>query len=186
MRQVVVIDAQNDFISGSLAPICAEDVADKIVLFLSGLTPDDKVFYTQDWHDDGHCSFLKNGGEWQTHCLAGSHGASIYGGFSGVMHSPNLNNSFKKARHNDKEEYSCFYASNEAGVKFHQALDRDTDVELVGFVSEYCVLNSALALIEVGFRVVVYENLCAYISRDGHKDALKQLRDVGARLGCVI
>lgn len=183
MRQVVVIDAQNDFILGSLAPIYAKEVADKIVLFLSGLSANDMVFYTQDWHDKGHCSFLQNGGEWQTHCLANSDGASIYGGFSSVIHSPNLNNSFKKAKENDKEEYSCFYASNDAGFRIHQVLNKSVDVEIVGFVSEYCVLNSALALIDAGFSVIVYENLCAYISMDGHKCALGQLRDAGARLG---
>lgn len=182
MRQIAVIDAQNDFISGALAPVCGEEIADKIVLFLSQLAVSDRVFYTQDWHNFGHCSFLQNGGEWQTHCLANSKGAEIYEGFFGVIHSPNLDNSFKKAMQNDKEEYSCFDALNEAGVKFNQALDRDVDVEIVGFVSEYCVLNSALALINAGFRVLVHENLCAYISKDGHKDAMRQLRDAGARI----
>merc|ERR1719187_631210 len=56
---LLVIDVQNDFISGSLAVAGAEDIVQPI----SDLAKDDiwaKVVFSQDWHPTDHISFFSN------------------------------------------------------------------------------------------------------------------------------
>lgn len=38
----------------------------------------DRVIFTADWHPANHCSFKRNGGEWNDHCIQFSKGAAIH------------------------------------------------------------------------------------------------------------
>lgn len=38
----------------------------------------DRVIFTADWHPANHCSFKRNGGEWDDHCIQFSKGAAIH------------------------------------------------------------------------------------------------------------
>jgi len=58
-RTLLIIDMQNDFVSGSLAVPGAEDILD-MVEDLSKLDIWYQVFYTQDWHPADHISFFSN------------------------------------------------------------------------------------------------------------------------------
>ena len=58
-RTLLIIDMQNDFITGSLAV----DDAEEIVNPIAELTNDDmwnQVIYSQDWHPKDHISFFSN------------------------------------------------------------------------------------------------------------------------------
>jgi len=58
-RTLLVIDMQNDFITGSLPVPGAEEIVDKV----EELTDSDlwyQVLYTQDWHPEDHISFFSN------------------------------------------------------------------------------------------------------------------------------
>ena len=37
-----------------------------------------EVIFTADWHPANHCSFKRNGGEWNDHCVQFSKGAAIH------------------------------------------------------------------------------------------------------------
>ena len=58
-RTLIVIDMQNDFITGSLAVKDAEEIVDPV----DEIAKDDvwnQVFYSQDWHLQDHISFFSN------------------------------------------------------------------------------------------------------------------------------
>jgi nicotinamidase-related amidase/Ca2+-binding EF-hand superfamily protein len=69
---LVIVDVQNDFISGSLAlrnaPAGQEgkDVIGPINKMLETI-PFKHVFYTKDWHLEDHISFIENVGKWPLH-----------------------------------------------------------------------------------------------------------------------
>lgn len=98
MKTLVVVDAQNDFISGSLACQGSESALENIVKLIEN-DPDMAVVYTADWHSKSNESFKENGGIWPVHCVENTEGAALYKGFYELTRKdarPNENNVFKK------------------------------------------------------------------------------------------
>lgn len=61
----MIVDVQNDFISGTLSLIkCpAKQDASEVVPCINNLidiVPFDVIAYTLDWHPANHCSFIEN------------------------------------------------------------------------------------------------------------------------------
>ena len=100
----IIVDVQNDFISGSLALKNGEQIVPEINRILEN-HEFDSVIYTKDWHPVNHISFHENrelwGGKteqeafskvtlknklgddydqvlWPTHCVQGSNGAELH------------------------------------------------------------------------------------------------------------
>lgn len=190
MKNIIVVDAQNDFINGALACVDGLRVVKKIVEFVAN-AKDARVFYTKDWHPKEHCSFAKyhSDGQWPEHCVASSDGAKLYEGFYklGGAKAANSQNCFKKGCELDKDEYSCFYAKNDKGEILHsiiKALSQQASpsVLICGFATDYCVRASALDFAKAGFDVSVAKNLCAKVSDVGAKAALLELEAAGVRV----
>ncbi len=69
---LIIIDVQNDFISGSLAlKNCpAKQEGEEVVDVINKLKNDfqfDLVVYTNDWHPKDHCSFITNVSKYPIH-----------------------------------------------------------------------------------------------------------------------
>ena len=73
---LLIIDPQNDFITGSLA---VEGAKAKMKALNKYIKNNDYEFIavTQDSHPKNHCSFEINGGIWPIHCVIGSKGWKI-------------------------------------------------------------------------------------------------------------
>ena len=56
---MLIVDVQNDFISGSLAVKDGAEVI-PVINSLIQLGTFDVTVYTQDWHPSDHCSYAKN------------------------------------------------------------------------------------------------------------------------------
>lgn len=73
---LVVVDFQYDFCLLG-APLYVPG-SDKALWNISHLIENkkvDRVIFTADWHPANHCSFKRNGGEWNDHCV--QHGEEI-------------------------------------------------------------------------------------------------------------
>lgn len=76
---LVVVDFQYDFCLLG-APLYVPG-SDKALWNISHLIENkkvDRVIFTADWHPANHCSFKRNGGEWNDHCVQFSKGAAIH------------------------------------------------------------------------------------------------------------
>ena len=74
---LVVVDFQYDFCLLG-APLYVPG-SDKALWNISHLIENNKVgrvIFTADWHPSNHCSFKKNGGQWNEHCVQFSKGAA--------------------------------------------------------------------------------------------------------------
>ena len=67
-KVLVIVDPQNDFITGSLAVKTASEKMNALVEHLWE-TKYDAIFVTLDSHPENHCSFECNGGQWPVHCV---------------------------------------------------------------------------------------------------------------------
>lgn len=179
---LLIIDAQNDFIEGSMACANAMDAVDGILKYMEK-NPELKAFYSADCHPAEHTSFKENGGIWPTHCVEGTDGAEIFLAFNHaptVFQRPNEDNVFYKGRDAKTEEYSAFAAVNQAGTLLHEVLR--SHVILAGFASEYCIKETALTLVEAGYKVELLVDGTGYVDRDEHIETILDLENQGVNL----
>ncbi|MCC7176756.1 MAG: isochorismatase family protein [Acidobacteria bacterium] len=178
---LVVVDLQNDFVTGSLpvpdAPAVVEPLNRAIATFTARGLP---VFATRDWHPPDHCSFRDRGGPWPEHCVAGTPGADFVQDLrlpADVIH-------IHKATERDTEAYSAL-----AGTPLAEEL-RTRGVRRVfvgGLATDYCVVNTVRDAIPLGLDVVVLADACRAVNAhpdDGVK-AEAEMQRLGARFTSV-
>jgi nicotinamidase/pyrazinamidase len=174
---LVVVDVQNDFVTGSLAvPRAAAVVAPlarTVEAFRARALP---VVATRDWHPLRHCSFAAQGGPWPPHCVQDSHGAA----FAAALRLPPEAVVVSKGTDPDAEAYSGFKGTSLAAELRARGVRR---LFIGGLATDYCVLNTVQDAIAEGFDVVVLVDGIAAVDvhpGDGAK-ALDAMRRGGAR-----
>ena len=178
----VVVDMLYDFIDGSLACANAENAVRKAVSYIED-HPEQKVLYIMDHHPLGHCSFKENGGLWPAHCVMQTRGGEVHDLFFSLSREecrPNDSNRFYKGTNPKKEEYSGFASHDREGIELNNKIGRDVVVS--GIATEYCVKETCLDLLAAGHKVFIKTDALGYIDEAGHKETLKELSRLGAKL----
>jgi nicotinamidase/pyrazinamidase len=175
---LLVVDVQNDFVTGSLAVPGGREIVEPlnaaIAAFVAAGRP---VFLSRDWHPADHRSFREHGGPWPPHCVAGAPGAEFVPGLAVPPDAVFV----LKATRRDADAYSAFDGT---------ALDRELRARGVrrvivgGIATDYCVLATALDARRLGYDVVVLADAVRAVDAkpgDGLR-ALSRMRAAGARL----
>lgn len=144
-RALLLVDPQNDFINGSLPVPGAEEAMSTLAAWLE----ENRFLYslkmvTLDWHPWTHSSFLENGGKWPRHCVAFSHGASVWPVLHKALHADNAPLAFlQKGDKSEREEYSIFQNSDSARriISLMKKL-RIKKLDICGLAGDFCVLNT--------------------------------------------
>lgn len=174
---LVVVDVQNDFVTGSLAVRGASEVIeplnDWIAAFEARGLP---VVFTRDWHPADHCSFAERGGSWPAHCVAGTPGADFAPGLSIPEGSLEVSKATRAAR----DAYSGF-----EGTELETALKRLGVKRLFvgGLATDYCVLRTVEDALRHGYRTfVLVDAIRAVDAKPGDGEhALRAMLHAGAR-----
>lgn len=149
---LVVVDFQYDFCLLG-APLYVPG-SDKALWNISHLIENkkvDRVIFTADWHPANHCSFKRNGGEWNDHCVQFSKGAAIhdlllYGCIgAGIPYEV-----LTKGALPSSEEYGVKVAPATIRVNYHTIyshsmgidINPDEQVVVCGLAGDYCVLET--------------------------------------------
>lgn len=190
---LIIIDVQNDFMSGgALAVPNADEVVDPIVALSRKF---DAVVLTQDWHPAGHGSFASShewpapfsviqapyGPQvlWPDHCVQGSRGAEFRLPDE-VMNKAAL--VLRKGTNPDVDSYSAFLENDKetrtglAGWLRERGIDT---VVMCGLALDYCVAYSALDAISEGFRVILPVNATRGIAEGTIEDQSRAMADAG-------
>lgn len=78
MITLIIIDCQNDFLTGTMSTKGAKNVIERIKIFIKNFRKQiSKIIFTLDWHPYNHVSFKKYGGEYPHHCIQYTPGACI-------------------------------------------------------------------------------------------------------------
>lgn len=139
---LLVVDFQNDFITGSLAVTGAEDLIPAINKYIEKFK---KVVVSRDRHKKGHPSFTDQGGIWPDHCVDGTYGMEIHSGIKfpdtdiSAFKGTNLVTLIDKGW--DKEAYSAFEGTNLADMLKVMGTKR---LFICGLATDYCVKATAL------------------------------------------
>ena len=177
MITLIIVDCQNDFITGSLAVNGASLVVNKIKEFIrNNVKQIDKVIFTLDWHPYNHSSFKKYGGTWPSHCVQFTPGACIEPKLLKLVQSYELDYECSlKGEIEEIEQYGAFseieFVSDELGSRYYfdsiVTADANTDFVVCGIAGDYCVKCTLENLIKGGITPKVFTKGIASI--DGGK-----------------
>jgi len=147
---LIIVDVQRDFCPGGALPVPAGDqvvpvLNDYIKMFKKANAG---IFATRDWHPPNHMSFKAYGGPWPPHCIQNSEGAK----FHPDLKLPDDASIISKAMDPSKESYSGFDGTMLGDKLKDKGVTR---VFVGGLATDYCVKNTVLDAIALGFGTVL-------------------------------
>ena len=159
-KLLVVVDMQNDFVSGCLGTKEARAITGDVAAFVRDF--DGEVVFTQDTHGEDYMDTQEGRKLPVPHCLKGSKGWEIVPELLPYVREVKV---FEKPTFGSKE-----LANYVADGNFEE-------VWLIGVCTGICVLSNAL-LIKAFAREVpvkVVAGLCACVTPDSHETALRAM-----------
>ncbi len=177
MKQLlVVVDYQNDFVTGALGFAAAEKLETGIAAAVAEtLQSDGCVLFTRDTHKEGYLETREGKFLPVPHCVKGTFGHQLFGSLHQYETEPRPGVTIV-----DKTTFGCPLLAEEAkklcgGVP--------AGITLCGVVTNICVLSNAVIL-QSAFEEVpirVYQNLTA-AAPGAHEEALRMLQGLGIKL----
>lgn len=130
-KALIVVDFQNDFVSGTLgfekALSLEEKIADKIKEYRDA---DYDIIFTYDTHYDNYLSLQEGSNLPVKHCIKGTVGWELFGIIK-LLKNP---------------EDKCFEKNTFGSIELAKYLEKHNydKIELVGLVSNICVISNAV------------------------------------------
>ena len=171
---LLIVDFQNDFTPGGALGV---DGGDAIAGRLNELAADPRfelVVATRDWHPADHGSFTEQGGIWPVHCVQGTAGAEL----NEALDQSRVDVIVDKGQDPGTEGYSGFEATDLESLLRERGVDR---VTIGGLATDYCVKNTALDALRLGFGVTVDSSAVrgVEVSPGDSQRALDEVRAAG-------
>jgi len=147
---LLITDVQKDFLPGGALPVPNGNEIIPVLNVFAKLFEDAKahVFASRDWHPPNHCSFKQQGGPWPPHCVQNTKGAK----FSVDLKLPGGTVVISKATDPERESYSVFDGTNFDNELRMRGVRR---LFVGGLATDYCVVNTVIDALRLGFKVVV-------------------------------
>lgn len=170
-KVLVVVDMQNDFITGSLGSKEAQAIVDAVVQRIIDF--DGLILYTLDTHTPDYLNTKEGQKLPVEHCIAGTEGwAPNAAVWMALMHK------------NVADEQHMIAKDTFGGVslpmRIHELLNGNEpeSIDLVGLCTDICVISNAL-LVKAFYpeaTITVDAAACAGATPEGHKTALSAMK----------
>ena len=187
MDALLIVDFQNDFTPGGALPVAEGDrIAGPINELLDSF---DLVVATRDWHPPEHGSFrgadvdpaawrgADPPGIWPVHCVQGTPGAELHP----ALDEAKVDVVIDKGQDPNSQGYSAFQDTRLRDLLRERGVDR---LFVTGLATDYCVKNSVLDALGLGFDVTVVEDAVrgVDVERGDSERALEQMEHAGAHV----
>lgn len=158
MKNLVIIDMQNDFMEDGVLPVNGACKArDIIELYIEDYYDEiGIVICSQDWHPNNHCSFKEFGGNFHKHCVCNTEGALT--SIDSYVLAGLLVFNVRKGTRRDQEQFSvfssCFIVSNNyislenPFDKSFEHLNIHDEYVVCGVAGDICVLETLKDMIK--------------------------------------
>ena len=147
-RILLIVDPQNDFITGTLAVPGAKSMMLKLAEY--DFAKYDYVCVTMDSHPENHMSFKENGGIWPKHCVYDTNGWNLPEYLNEALKNANFVSCYHKGTEVDKEEYSIFDNERDGFTLYTQIKElmrqEDVFIDVCGIAGDFCVLETIKGL----------------------------------------
>lgn len=196
MKALLLIDIQNDFLSGGALPVKNGEailpIINEIIQY-----PFDLIVASKDWHPADHASFANNhigkqigdhinlGGLdqilWPAHCVQGSWGAEFAPGWNTAI----VDKVIYKGTDSLIDSYSAFYDNGHRKSTSLENYLREKGVNqlfIAGLATDYCVKYSVLDACELGFHTYLIVDACQGVNLhpDDVQKAKEKMQSAGA------
>lgn len=195
MRVFVVVDMQNDFITGSLANKDAQSIIPRIEEEINKLSDNDLLIFTRDTHDHNYLATQEGMKLPVEHCIKGTNGWQIckelkkyiedydkadYVGPEVVTLDKYSFGSLDNLRNymRDEMDITCLIDN----FLFYDYMDYNAenleDITLVGTCTDICVISNAMIL-KAAFPetpIKVISEACAGTTFESHKNAIEAMK----------
>ena len=165
MKYLIVVDMQNDFITGSLGTKEAEAILPKVIAKVKDF--DGTVIYTKDTHQADYLTTQEGKNLPVEHCIEGTRGWELAGELEALSKK---NKVFNKPTFGSTELADYLVKENEK-----EAIE---EIELCGLCTDICVISNAFVikanLTEVP--VAVDASCCAGVTPESHLNALSAMK----------
>ena len=158
MITLIIVDCQNDFITGTMSVKGARTSVEEIKKFIKNHCKEiDKIIFTIDWHPYNHMSFKRYGGQYPSHCLQYTPGACIEPKLLKYIQSLEIDYEVsQKGTVEEVEQYGAFdeieFVTDELGQRYYfdslVTADANTDFVVCGIAGDYCVKSTIENLIK--------------------------------------
>ncbi len=176
---LIVVDIQKDFLPGG--NLAVPD-GDKIIPIVNEYIQKFEeagglIVATRDWHPVDHISFKERGGPWPPHCIQNTDGAK----FHDDLKLPENTVIISKADEPDKEAYSGFQGTELQNLLKEKGID---SVFVCGLATEYCVKNTVLDAIKLGFKTHILADAIKGIDANpgDSEKAIEEMKSEGAEI----
>ncbi len=174
---LIVVDYQNDFVTGSMGFVGAKQIEnaiyDKIQMYLEN---NSHIFFTMDTHDDSYKN-SREGSLFPVHCRLNEEGWHLYGK---VREFETLEN--KHIHFINKSTYGTAMLPD--FIESVQEKSSIEEMELCGVVTNICVIANAFILQSRFFdsSIAVDSLACASFDEGMHKNALDVMSSTGIKI----
>jgi nicotinamidase/pyrazinamidase len=167
---LLIVDFQNDFVPGGALPVVGGDEISEPLNRL--LDKFDLVIATRDWHPPNHSSFVS---AWPVHCVQGTPGAELHAS----LDRDGLDIVVDKGQDPVSEGYSAFQDTGLAELLRSRGVDR---LYVGGLATDYCVKQSVLDALCLGFDVVVIADAIRGVEQETGDSAraIEAMKEAGA------
>lgn len=166
-RRLIVIDMQNDFVSGSLGSEAAVDILPKVEKRVESF--DGEVLFTKDTHDADYLNTQEGKKLPVSHCIRGSEGWMLAGKLEEIAEKSG-------AAVCEKETFG----SLKLGERLMEENRKEPidSIELMGVCTDICVISNALILKAClpETEIIVNASCCAGVTAKSHENALDAMR----------
>lgn len=172
---LLVVDVQRDFCPGGALPIPDGDAVVPVInaWIDAALKKKLPVYYSYDWHPEGHPSFQCNGGDWPKHCVQNTPGAAFHSDLR-IAPAPVM---ITKGVRFDQDQLSVFH---ETGFAEKLRVDGVQRLMVTGLALDVCVLATVLDGLKSGFDLQVLVGGCRPVSVEGGEKAVDTMHKAGA------
>lgn len=173
---LIIVDAQNDFINGSLANKEAQEAVPRIVELINSQDWD-AIIATQDTHYNTYLETKEGQLLPIEHCIRNTEGWKIN---SDILLAT-FNSSAKEYQKIEKNTFGYLDICQEVLDIVHGAPYVDEyNITIVGFCTDICVISNALIL-KAGYysngNIYVKADCCAGVTPESHEAALTVMRN---------
>ena len=165
MDILIVVDMQNDFISGALGTAEAKEIVDKVKETAENF--EGIIYFTRDTHYENYMDTQEGKKLPVPHCIKGTHGWEICDELKEI--AQNCSIADKPTFGSVELMESITELSNEEEIE---------SITLTGLCTDICVISNAMllkaALPECKIKVI--ESCCAGVTPESHKNALNAMK----------
>ena len=160
-KALVVIDMQNDFITGTLANTEGQKIVPKITDFIRNFDGD--IIATRDTHTENYMNTQEGKKLPVPHCIKNTDGWNIVPEIQTA-----LDEKENRVFYIDKPTFGSIALGDLVGRKLYD------EVTLVGVCTDICVISNAMTIKACALetKVIVLKDLCAGVTPESHKTAL--------------